>query len=68
MGRLDAAELPQDSMSKRGRVSATEIPGFGPARQVNLREIVYDQLKDAFMVGYFAPGDHLNLRELANRF
>nr|WP_276562486.1 GntR family transcriptional regulator [Hoeflea prorocentri] len=44
------------------------MPGLGPARQVNLRELVYDQLKDAFMVGYFAPGDYLNLRELANRF
>lgn len=44
------------------------MPGLGPARQVNLRELVYDQLKDAFMVGYFAPGDYLNLRELAKRF
>ena len=41
---------------------------LGPAKQVNLRELVYDQLKDAFMAGYFAPGDYLNLRELAKRF
>lgn len=39
-----------------------------PARQVNLREIVYQQLKEAFMIGAFAPGDALNLRELADRF
>lgn len=39
-----------------------------PARQVNLREIVYLQLKEAFMIGAFAPGDALNLRDLANRF
>lgn len=39
-----------------------------PARQVNLREIVYLQLKEAFMIGAFAPGDALNLRDLADRF
>jgi len=39
-----------------------------PARQVNLREIVYVQLKEAFMIGAFAPGDTLNLRDLADRF
>ena len=39
-----------------------------PARQVNLREIVYQQLKEAFMIGAFAPGDALNLRDLADRF
>ncbi len=44
------------------------LPELGPARQVNLRELVYDQLKDAFMSGYFAPGDYLNLRDLAKRF
>jgi len=44
------------------------IPDLTPARQINLREIVYLQLKEAFMIGAFAPGDPLNLRELADRF
>ena len=46
----------------------TVMRGLGPARQTSLRELVYDQLKQAFMVGYFAPGNYLNLRDLADRF
>jgi len=55
---------------RNGPEPATDMgmPELGPARQVNLRELVYDQLKRAFMVGYFAPGDYLNLRDLAKRF
>ena len=68
VSRAGAAELPEGTITEADRVPVTDAPGFGPARQVNLREIVYDQLKDAFMVGFFAPGDHLNLRELAQRF
>lgn len=68
MSGVGAAELPDAAITKPEGVAAAEMPGFGPARQVNLREIVYGQLKDAFMAGYFAPGDHLNLRELAHHF
>lgn len=45
-----------------------EMIALAPARAVNLREIVYQQLRDAFMAGAFAPGDTLNLRDLADRF
>lgn len=67
MNRNVAIEIPgmQGDGSGNGR---SGIPELGPARPVNLRELVYDQLKDAFMVGYFAPGDYLNLRDLADRF
>ncbi|MDA4846168.1 GntR family transcriptional regulator [Hoeflea poritis] len=75
MSQESAAEFPETSFEKAEIGSArpdmepaSGMPGLGPARQVNLRELVYDQLKDAFMVGYFAPGDYLNLRELADRF
>ncbi len=60
--RADAATAQPERPSSGG---AAEL---GPARPVNLRELVYDQLKDAFMGGYFAPGDYLNLRELAKQF
>lgn len=56
------------------RQAPAEVPAplglseLAPARHLNLRELVYDQLRDAFMSGYFAPGDYLNLRDLAQRF
>ena len=68
MNRENAAELRETVVVEPERVAATEFPGLGPARQANLRELIYHQLKDAFMAGYFAPGDYLNLRELAHRF
>ncbi|WP_419909280.1 GntR family transcriptional regulator [Hoeflea sp.] len=75
MSQESAVEFSDTSFDESGNGSARPdtdlagaMPGLGPARQVNLRELVYDQLKDAFMVGYFAPGDYLNLRELADRF
>ena len=75
MSQENAIEFPEASFGDAGMGSARPdaepgggMPGLGPARPVNLRELVYDQLKDAFMVGYFAPGDYLNLRELADRF
>lgn len=61
-------EQPVAEGEKSERSISTGAAELGPARQVNLREQVYDQLKDAFMIGYFAPGDYLNLRELAKRF
>ncbi len=45
-----------------------DMVALAPARSVNLREIVYQQLRNAFMAGAFAPGDALNLRDLADRF
>jgi DNA-binding GntR family transcriptional regulator len=62
------AEAPNYATPKSESRHTASMPELGPARQVNLRELVYDQLKDAFMAGYFAPGDYLNLRELAKRF
>ena len=68
MNRGNSADLQETMAVEPEQVAATEFPGLGPARQANLREVIYDQLKDAFMAGYFAPGDNLNLRELAHRF
>jgi len=67
MNRNVAIEIPA-VQDEGGGEERRGMSGLGPARPVNLRELVYDQLKDAFMVGYFAPGDYLNLRDLADRF
>ncbi len=42
-------------------------PVFGRIDQVTMRESVYAQLHEAFTRGQFAPGDSLNLRNLAER-
>ncbi len=55
-------------MQKHLKVQSSQMPDLGPVRSVNLRDTVYQQLKTAFMAGYFAPGDYLNLRTLADRF
>ena len=71
MNRNVSIEMPEtrtDDVFLPSGTSSGALPELGPARPVNLRELVYEQLKDAFMSGYFAPGDYLNLRDLADRF
>ena len=52
---IETPETRADDLFLPSGTQSGALPELGPARQVNLRELVYDQLKNAFMSGYFTP-------------